>query len=480
MFKAAARTFEVGGRTGDESFNDGNPVEQVLEPNQTTLSYFESESGLDRLCLITSHTLTHTFGLYRKICDVVACATGLRSDQIVAMSSHNHCSVRLSREPLSAFYGEADRIRPVELTPSGQVFFQRLEQASVGLVESAVPVSVSWAVGKERRIHYNRKGRRADGTTYFMREEDRLLLGRDFNGDIDDDAPVVVLRDERGEPILALLHFNAHPATAFHPEHPIIFGEYAQVAADSVGRHLGRKRRVPVAFLQGCAGDINSKGLLTGDVARARAQGAYLAESYRKALQSLNPSSDGTFAFVRRVARVPFRRFPSLEKLERDRAEIDRFIRRARAGDEDTLTCAGLNFSPRLSPAWRARLVQPLQKWHRYARKLRERGEAEKAPSFLEMECCVIRLGDVVIAGMPGEPFMGVARQVRRQSNAKLTVACGYTNVSFGYLPDGPNCGDREYMSSFYRYTHRPDYRKPAGDVLANTASMAANSLLER
>ena len=40
------------------------------------------------------------------------------------------------------------------------------------------------AVGRERRISYNRKGRRADGTTYFMREEDRLLLGRDFCGDI--------------------------------------------------------------------------------------------------------------------------------------------------------------------------------------------------------------------------------------------------------------------------------------------------------
>ena len=42
----------------------------------------------------------------------------------------------------------------------------------------------------------------------------------------------------------------------------------------------------------------------------------------------------------------------------------------------------------------------------------------------------------------------------------------------YGYLPDGPNTGDREYMSAFYRYTKfRPPYRKPAGDVLGPGAT---------
>jgi hypothetical protein len=48
----------------------------------------------------------------------------------------------------------------------------------------------------------------------------------------------------------------------------------------------------------------------------------------------------------------------------------------------------------------------------------------------------------------------------------------GYANVSYGYITDGPNTGDREYMSSFYRYTkYRPPLRKPAGDVLALRAA---------
>jgi len=51
-----------------------------------------------------------------------------------------------------------------------------------------------------------------------------------------------------------------------------------------------------------------------------------------------------------------------------------------------------------------------------------------------------------------------------------LTLLCGYCNISFGYVPDSTNLGDREYNSSFYRYCKRPPYVPPAGDVLADTA----------
>ncbi len=478
MFKAAVRTFDVHGHAGEESFNYGKAVDQALEPNRVTVCYFESDR--DKLCLIASHTLTHTFGLYNRIRAVISRAMDIRPDQVVTMSSHNHCSVRLSWEPQSAFWGEYRRDIQAELTTCGREFFAKLEKAARGLANRTVPVTVSWAMGHERRIHYNRKGRRADGTTYFMREEERLALGKDFNGDIDDHAPVIVLHDERGDPVLVLLHFNAHPATAFHPEHPIVCGEYAQVACDIVSEHLARRNGpVPVAFLQGCAGDMNSKGLLTSDLAWAKRQGKQLAETYVKALRSLKPSASQSFGFARDIANVPLSRFPSLAALKRERAELEDFVRRAKAGDEDTLSCVGLNFTSRLSPLFRAKLVAAPMKWNSYAMKLRRSGEADRASRFLEMETCVFRLGDVAVVGMPGEPFVGVARQVRRQCIAPLTIPCGYTNISFGYLPDGPNCGDREYMSSFYRYTRHPDYRKPAGDVLARTGAQAVNRLFE-
>ena len=83
----------------------------------------------------------------------------------------------------------------------------------------------------------------------------------------------------------------------------------------------------------------------------------------------------------------------------------------------------------------------------------------------------MLRLGDVGIAGLSCEPFMGIGRQIKRQTNLPLVIPCGYANTSFGYVPDGPNVGDREYMSAFYRYTGSwPPYGKPGGDMLAQKA----------
>ena len=69
----------------------------------------------------------------------------------------------------------------------GRALLRQLEEAARKLRDRLEPVTVAWALGRERRISYNRTGRRADGST-CMRDEDRVLLGADFNGDIDDEA----------------------------------------------------------------------------------------------------------------------------------------------------------------------------------------------------------------------------------------------------------------------------------------------------
>ncbi len=49
-----------------------------------------------------------------------------------------------------------------------------------------------------------------------------------------------------------------------------------------------------------------------------------------------------------------------------------------------------------------------------------------------------------------------------------LTIPVGYMNDNVAYVPDGPNLGDHDYQSAFYRYTTSfLPYRKPGGDLLA-------------
>jgi hypothetical protein len=102
---------------------------------------------------------------------------------------------------------------------------------------------------------------------------------------------------------------------------------------------------------------------------------------------------------------------------------------------------------------------------------LHEQGSVDSVPKHLEMTIAVVRIGDVGIVGMPCEPFQGIGRQIRRHSPLPISIPCAYMNASHGYITDGPNTGDREYMSAFYRYTKfRPPLKKPAGDVMADRA----------
>ena len=477
MIKAAAETFEISERVGAKACGVESPIESVHEPLETTVTYLEGDGR--EVVLITSHLLTHTQLLYRKIQRTVKNVLGLPGEAVVVISSHNHSYAKLSEEPQNAFWSEGRRRGQLALTGAGEQFFKGLERVLRRLPQRAVEVEVSWALGRERRISYNRKGRRADGSTYFMREEDRLLLGRDFCGDIDDHAPVVCLSDKSGRPVVLLAHFNAHPATAFHPEHRVVCGEYPQTAAHVLADHFARDGQAPpVAFLQGCGGDTNSKALLSGDVELSRKFGRYLGQTYIKAAGKLQPSRSNRLGLARCMTQLPLANLPAERALLAQKRRIEDFIRRARAGCEDTRECLGQNFPKRLSPPFRAELATFLLNWTNWALRMRRTGKVDTVPTALPMEVCVLRIGDIAIAGLPGEPFVGIARQIRGANIAPLTIPCGYTNVSYGYVPDAPSCGDREYMSAFYLYTtSRPNYRKPAGDVLARAAVKALKEL---
>ena len=470
MIKASSVTFQITDRVGDKNLSFESRIEAVHEPLDTTVTYLEGDGC--KIVLIAAHMITHTHLIYREVQRTVKRVLGLPGSAVVSMCTHNHSYARLTNELQDAFWSEGKRTGKISPTYVGKQFFKSLGRSLRHLPERAVEVDVSWALGHERRISYNRKGRRADGSTYFMREEDRLLLGRDFCGDIDDDAPVVCLSDKSGRPVVFLTHFNAHPATAYHPEHRVVCGEYPQTAAHVLAEHFtGDGGTPPVAFLQGCAGDQNSKDLLSGDVELSQKQGRQLGNTFVKAAAKLKPSQTNTLGFVRCMTELPLAPLPSERALLRQKHAIEDFMRRADAGSEDTLECIGLNFPRRVSPRFRGVLADGPLKWTNWALGMHRKGKVDQVPTALPMEVCVLRLGDVGITGLPGEPFVSIARQIKRASVAPLTIPCGYTNVSYGYVPEGAGCGDREYMSSFSLYTtSRNRYRRPAGDMLARAA----------
>jgi hypothetical protein len=242
------------------------------------------------------------------------------------------------------------------------------------------------------------------------------------------------------------------------------------VACDHVATHLSPAKPIAVSFLQGCAGDVNSKGMFRGDVDLSKKYGRMLADSYIAALAKLQPSTRDGLDYAVEKVRIPLAPLPSEETLRAEIAEMEDFMRRASAGDENTLLCVGLNFPRELTPAYRGKLVEGVLPWSRWALNLWQTGKADSVAKYLDVDVQVLRIGDVGIVGMPFEPFQGIGRQIRAGSPLPLAIPCGYTNLSYGYLTDGPNTNpaDGDYPSAHYRYSKfRPPYAKPAGDVIA-------------
>jgi len=473
MIQVSAESFSILPQAGSEGRTLlGNQASTIFTP--LTSSIFLLRDGDLLVAVLTSHFMTHYYRFSNIVRKRVGEVLGIPPEQVLCFSSHNHCCVKLNRNQYSFGNPEPDLVLPeTELTDEGKELLETYVETAGRLKGRLQDATIRCGRGHERRISHNRKGRRADGSTYLMREEDRLKLGEDFCGDIDDEAFVLGFFDVENRPIGMLTQFTAHPVTAYHCDHPVVHGEFPQIACEDLSSAMGG---IPVGFLQGCAGDTNSKGLLAATPAdenavRAEGYGHQLGETFIGIAGRLEASARNDLQFLQREVTLPFDRVPPQAELEERLAASDRFLQSCEAGDEDaTRGCDGLNFPSNMSVPYRRELIGPIRNWLQWALDFHTEGRLNEAPKAVTLRTIALRVGDAAIYGMPCEPLMGIGRKVKRQSAIPFAIPCGYMNdTSIAYVPDSPNARDLDYVSAFYRYTRTMlPYALPAGDALAD------------
>ena len=463
--KVSAKTFAVTPKVGTPTGHSrtGHLIEAVYGDIKTSVVLFEQ--GGNKLCLITSSLGIESGELHDTCASILSTALNIPKEAVVTSGSHNHTIPFLYVDKNKKPEAGSPQLLSWDL---GMDFIKKLQEAAGNLAKSLVAVDVEWGKAEENRITYNRRGVRPNGKTYFMREEDRQLEGEGYRGLIDPDAKVVVFKDKTGKPIAALSFFTGHPVTAYNPEKMISFGQFPQVASDALSKYLGN---VPVAFIQGCCGDINSKYMLTGTIEQARQMGEYLGQTFVIAAKSLRQCKRTGLEWSREPVNVPSAPLPSVASLQKDLDSIDDFVKRANAGDENTYECVGMNFPKALTPVYRANLVALVRDWYVWALDQYKKDNIKNVLTSLPMEIVVARIGDVGFVGLPFEPFVKIGLKIKQEANLPVVLTGGYTDGSLGYIPDGSAADDREYMSGFFRYRGNiPPYKAPAGDACATVA----------
>lgn len=443
-------------------------VENVYGDLKNVVYLFEDNGK--RFLLITSPLGVDGY-LRQPIVNLANKVLNLNEDQVVTASSHNHTvpAIILNSNGADEF-NQAQKLSH----KVGKDFMEKLEKSFLSLENKLVPVNVEWGKAEENRISYNRRGSYPNGKTYFMREEDRQLVGEGYIGMIDPDVSVVVFKNSKNnQPVAALSMFACHPVVAYNPEKQFSFGQFPQIMTEMLSEYFNG---IPVGFVQGSSGDINAKFMLTGTIEQAKEAGRLLGETAIIAAKNLIPSVRTGLEYNSSVARIPFADLPSLPELKLSLAEIDDFIKRGNAGDENTLSCVGMNFPKALTPPYRANLILGVRDWYVWAIQQHDNNKLFEIPRNLPIKIFTARFGDVGLSVFPYEVFVKTGLKIKRETNLPIVLAGGYSNGTYGYIPDESATDDREYMSGYFRYRkNSPPYTGKAGDAAADLAVKILN-----
>ncbi|GGG73261.1 hypothetical protein GCM10007415_00810 [Parapedobacter pyrenivorans] len=447
----AASTFSIQPEVGalSEHSRTGALISAVYGDIKSTMVLLEEHEN--KLCFFTSPLDIERGPLHDTIVSVLSTILEISPSAIVTTTSHSHTNPYLHLDGDNVPTPNDSAAYKSMLLAND--FLMKLQKSASDLVSRLQPATIEWGKAEENRITYNRRGRDfVTGKSYFIREEDRLALGEGYRGLIDPDATVVLFRSiDDNKVFAAFTFFTGHPVAAYNPENLISYGQFPQDANDMLSAYFGG---IPVAFLQGPGGDINSKHMLTGTMEQAKELGKLLGETFIVAAKKAKPSVRSGLTWQRQSVHIPLDHLPDKQTLLADLKEIDDFVRRANKGDENTLSCVGMNFPKALSPSYRGRLVSLVRPWYEWALTQYEENRLHMIPRSMPMQIVVARFGDVGFTGLPFEPFVKTGLKIKEETVLPCVLACGYTDGRFGYIPDASAVDDREYMSGAFRYMH--------------------------
>ncbi len=236
----------------------------------------------------------------------------------------------------------------------------------------------------------------------------------------------------------ALLNFTCHPTTV--QVNPLVSADYPGVAAKAVETNSEGCREC--LFIQGSCGDINPiGGSHIPDFAAVDRNGSILGREAVRVLDEIRNSDDSPDEpLATSISEVEFPRrdlpepSPLREQIYDALAEAYGSVRSI-SETNDKKRAAELSRAAMQSLADSRTMVEQMS-------------EIARGHVAVRSVVHVLRLGDLAIVGIPGEPFSRLGMAVKAQSPAEFTICAGYTNDFIGYLSDTESFAEGGYEVS--------------------------------
>ena len=268
--------------------------------------------------------------------------------------------------------------------------------------------------------------------------------GRDMLGEVPDhpiDPSVGVIRvdDLDGKPIATVFRYSCHPVT-IGPRSAVASSDYPGAARRVLEQSLGGL----AIFLQGCGGNINPAVGMGYEIDCRDSKnrvGQMLGGEALKVACSINTNrKPGTRKALGNVPNVLFTPWeavtddgvPHIEALEQV-VPLD-YVTLPSPAEADAIRARWQQtLAERRSgnaQEWEIRVAEKYEDWSRVL------GDAVKhGHPTCDLWVQVLRINDIVIAGMNAEVFFETGLAIRARSPFAQTFVLGYSNGTIGYLP---------------------------------------------
>lgn len=392
-FQSVDITCPIGARLGGYEWRD-HGSEGIAHPLRAKAMVVSN--GATMVCLVTCDLLSVDPGLTARVRQRAAALCGIPPDHVMIGASHTHSG------PLACRRAGA---LPHTLTDAEEAYFLNLCEVLSGAVVAAArnlrPVRLGVSTGFLPGVGSNRV---------------------DPSRPIDDRVTILALKgDEAGSTGGGrcggrlhglVVNFACHPTVLDHRNY-LISGDYPSFTQDFLERLYPG---CTAMFLQGAAGDISTRHTRrASDLEEACRVGEMLAGVATTLLYQVSFVDDETLAGVRCTVSLPPREFPPEHEVRQLVEKARDEVRRAQESG---------------APANVLRTAQVVLQGAERMMRLREL----LAGREIVTEVQVLRLGPVVVVGVPGELFNELGAQIKRSTERFTVVVAGYANDYVGYL----------------------------------------------
>jgi neutral ceramidase len=375
----------------------------------------------------------------------VAAECGIAPQAVMCHALQNHSCPQLGYAKTTMEFFREPAAFWAELTSGDDAYreyaMERMCQAIRDANAALAPAGIGAASGVEGRVAFNRRMITKDGSVSMPLFMDRADY-RYLEGPIDPELGVVCIRGQSLQPLAMLVNYTAHPVN-LHPKRM----EYV-ISADWPGA-LSRELKsiygdacTPLV-LNGACGNINPWDPWDPDFVRDhKRMGKLLAGTAELTIDEILYEDNVTLDWATRDLQLPWDDDPA-QGLPECLAFIKKHPEPVWA--DETHTAVDPQW---VNAAWRVET-------HRLA----------EAGAMSPYEIQVLRINDVAIVALPGEPFVEAGLEIKLASPAALTYVVHMPTWPDGsYLPT-----QRAYANGGYETGHNV-CRMPPGTLETITA----------